>query len=483
MQAADLALIGLAVMGQNLVLNLEEHGYRVAVYNRTPGRVAEFLARQARGTRVVGAESLEELVALLPRPRRILLMVQAGAAVDEMIEQLLPLLEEGDLLIDGGNSNYRDTARRLAALESRGLHYLGVGISGGEEGARHGPSLMPGGSPEAWPLVRDLFQALAARAQDGTPCCAWMGEGGAGHFVKMVHNGIEYGEMQLLAEAYDLMRSQARMAPPAIAEVFARWDSGRLKSYLVEITGRILACREPDGHPLVDRILDAAGQKGTGRWTAEAALELGVPLTLLTEAVEARTLSALRDERLRASQVLQGPLPGEGPQEDPQDFLEDLEQALYSSRLVAYAQGFMLLRAASRDFGWRLDFGSLARVWRAGCIIRSAFLDRIHEAFARQPDLENLLFDPSLAEQVGAGQAAWRRVVAGAVLSGVPVPAMASGLAFYDGYRNGRLPANLIQAQRDYFGAHTYERTDHPRGQRFHTDWTGHGGTARPGQA
>ena len=469
---ADIALIGLAVMGQNLVLNMNDRGFQVAVYNRTPSKVTDFLEGPARGTHVAGATSLEELVGLLNRPRRIMFMVRAGTAVDELIEKLLPLLDDGDILIDGGNSHFQDTERRVAALRQRGIHFLGMGVSGGEEGARHGPSLMPGGSPEAWPAVQDLFQAIAARVSDGSPCCDWMGDGGAGHFVKMVHNGIEYGDMQLIAEAYDLMRNLAGMAPDAIGEVFQGWNQGPLKSYLVEITAEILHRRDADGSFLIDAILDAAGQKGTGKWTAINALELGTPLTLIAEAVWARSLSALHEERQHASRLLQGPKPG-GPGVSVDEFLEDLQKALYASKILSYAQGYMLLRSADREFNWNLNLGGIALVWRAGCIIRSAFLDRIHAAFTRQADLENLLVDSDFREEVGAAQGAWRRTVGRAVQAGIPVPAMASGLAFYDGYRRERLPANLIQAQRDYFGAHTYERVDRPRGRFFHTDWAG----------
>lgn len=469
---ADIALIGLAVMGQNLVLNMNDRGFQVAVYNRTPSKVTDFLEGPARGTRVAGATSLEELVGLLNRPRRIMFMVRAGTAVDELIEKLLPLLDDGDILIDGGNSHFQDTERRVAALRQRGIHFLGMGVSGGEEGARHGPSLMPGGSPEAWPAVQDLFQAIAARVSDGSPCCDWMGDGGAGHFVKMVHNGIEYGDMQLIAEAYDLMRNLAGMAPDAIGKVFQGWNQGPLKSYLVEITAEILHRRDADGSFLIDAILDAAGQKGTGKWTAINALELGTPLTLIAEAVWARSLSALHEERQHASRLLQGPKPG-GPGVSVDEFLEDLQKALYASKILSYAQGYMLLRSADREFNWNLNLGGIALVWRAGCIIRSAFLDRIHAAFTRQADLENLLVDSDFREEVGAAQGAWRRTVGRAVQAGIPVPAMASGLAFYDGYRRERLPANLIQAQRDYFGAHTYERVDRPRGRFFHTDWAG----------
>ncbi len=478
---ADIALIGLAVMGQNLVLNLDDHGYTVAVYNRTPDRVAGFLAGAARGTRVLGAGSLEELVRLLKRPRKILFMVKAGQAVDDMIAQLVPLLEEGDILIDGGNSNYLDTQRRVTALEPGGLRFVGMGVSGGEEGARRGPSLMPGGSAAAWPEIQDVLRAIAAKVADGTPCCDWMGSGGAGHFVKMVHNGIEYGDMQLIAEAYDLMLNLTRMSPQSIGRVFADWNSGRLDSYLVEITSHILQHTDDRGEPLIDRILDSAGQKGTGKWTAMNALDLGIPLTLIAEAVQARSLSALRDERGRASSVLSGPdtPPAIVVQREP--FLGDLEQALFSSKIVSYAQGYMLLRMADQEYGWDLNPGGIALVWRAGCIIRSAFLDRIQEAFQEHPALENLLLAPFFRDQVNRAQEGWRRVVARAVEAGVPVPAMASGLAFYDGYRRARSPANLIQAQRDYFGAHTYERIDRARGEYFHTDWTGQGGSATAG--
>ncbi len=469
---ADIALIGLAVMGQNLVLNLDDRGFRVAVYNRTLSKVTDFLEGPARGTRVLGATSLEELVGMLSRPRRIMFMVRAGTAVDELIGQLLPLLEEGDILIDGGNSHFQDTQRRVTELLRQGIHFLGMGVSGGEEGARHGPSLMPGGSSAAWPAVQEIFQAIAARAEGGSPCCEWMGEGGAGHFVKMVHNGIEYGDMQLIAEAYDLMRNLAGLAPDAIAEVFRVWNQGPLNSYLIGITAEILRHKESGGGFLIDSILDAAGQKGTGRWTAANALDLGVPLTLIAEAVWARSLSGLREERLTASSLLQGPK-SPTPGISAETFLEGLEKALLASKILSYAQGYMLLRAADREFGWGLNLGGIALVWRAGCIIRSAFLDRIHGAFKRRADLENLLLDADFRQEIGAAQDSWRRIVAQAVQAGIPVPAMASGLAFYDGYRRERLPASLIQAQRDYFGAHTYERVDRPRGQFFHTDWSG----------
>jgi 6-phosphogluconate dehydrogenase len=482
-QKADIGLIGLAVMGQNLVLNMNDRGFRVAVFNRTTGVVDGFLAGSARGTGIVGARSLEELVGALERPRRVMLLVKAGRPVDDFIERLIPLLEAGDIIIDGGNSNYNDTMRRAAQVESEGLLYIGTGVSGGEEGARHGPSIMPGGSPAAWPHVRPIFQAIAAKVEDGSPCCDWVGENGAGHFVKMVHNGIEYGDMQLICEAYQLMKDGLGLDHDRMHRVFAEWNEGALDSYLIEISRDILGFRDERGEPLLEKILDSAGQKGTGKWTAVSALEMGIPLTLIAEAVLARFLSALKDERVAASQVLSGPeISFEG---DAEGFVEDLRQALYAAKIVSYAQGYMLMRAAAAEYGWTLNNGGIALMWRGGCIIRSAFLGRIKEAFDRDPGLSNLLLDPYFAGQVQAAQAAWRRVVAQAVALGVPVPAMASALSFFDGYRSGRLPANLLQAQRDYFGAHTYERVDRPRGEFFHTDWTGRGGdvTARTYQA
>jgi 6-phosphogluconate dehydrogenase len=480
MEKADIGLVGLAVMGQNLVLNMDEHGFTVAVFNRTVSKVDQFLAQSAKGTRVVGAHSLEELISLLKKPHRVMLMVKAGRAVDELIDQLLPLLEPGDLIIDGGNSNFLDTIRRTAYVESKGLLFLGVGISGGEEGARHGPSILPGGSKAAWPLIRPVFQAMAAkvRRDDGgeEPCCDWVGDNGAGHYVKMVHNGIEYGDMQLVCEAYHLMREGLGLDADAMSGVFAGWNEGKLNSYLIEITRDILAFRDADGRPLLEKILDTAGQKGTGRWAGVSALELGIPLTMITEAVLARSLSMLKEERTAASRHLTGPdarIPGPA-----RDFVADLGEAVYASKIISYAQGYMLMRAAAREYGWALDYGGIAMMWRGGCIIRSAFLGKIKEAFGRNPGLENLLLDPHFSAQMDSAQSAWRRVVAEAVLRGIPVPAMSSALAFYDSYRRAWLPANLLQAQRDYFGAHTYERTDRPRGQFFHTDWTGHGGDA-----
>ena len=483
MAKADIGLIGLAVMGQNLVLNMNDHGFKVAVFNRTTSVVDEFLEGGAKGTEIVGTHSLEELVGALETPRRVMLLVKAGRPVDDFIERLIPLLDKGDIIIDGGNSNYNDTIRRAAHVESKGLLYIGTGVSGGEEGARHGPSIMPGGSPAAWPHLKPIFQAISAKVEDGSPCCEWVGENGAGHFVKMVHNGIEYGDMQLICEAYQLMHEGLGLDHDRMHEVFAEWNEGELDSYLVEITRDILGFKDEQGDPVVEKILDTAGQKGTGKWTAVSALDMGVPLTLIAEAVLARFLSALKDERVEAAAVLSGPDASfEG---DIGAFIDDLRQALYAAKIVSYAQGYMLMRAAAEAYGWNLNNGGIALMWRGGCIIRSAFLGKIKEAFDRNPNLRNLLLDPFFKEQIENAQASWRRVVSRAVQLGVPAPAMASGLAFFDGYRSGRLPANLLQAQRDYFGAHTYERVDRPRGEFFHTDWTGHGGdvTARTYQA
>jgi 6-phosphogluconate dehydrogenase len=476
---ADIGLIGLAVMGQNLILNMDDHAFTVAAFNRTVSRVDEFINGNAKGTNVIGTHSIEELVSALKRPRRVMLMVKAGQPVDDFIEKLIPHLEEGDIIIDGGNSNYRDTMRRTEYVESKGLLYIGTGVSGGEEGARHGPSLMPGGSPQAWPHVKNILQSIAAKVADGVPCCDWVGENGAGHFVKMVHNGIEYGDMQLICEAYHLMHSVLDMNSEEMSQVFTEWNKGKLDSYLIEITRDILAFKDKDGEPLVENILDAAGQKGTGKWTAVSALEMGIPLTLIAEAVLARFLSALKEERVAASKVLTGPTPRfDG---DKQTFINDIQDALYASKIVSYTQGYMLLRAAAAEYNWNLNYGGIALMWRGGCIIRAAFLDKIKRAFDQNPDLTNLLLDPYFREQVEWTQAAWRRVVAKAVEMGIPVPAMSSALAFYDGYRHERLSANLLQAQRDYFGAHTYERVDKPRGEFFHTNWTGQGGDVTSG--
>jgi 6-phosphogluconate dehydrogenase len=469
----------MAVMGQNLALNMDDHGFKVAVFNRTVSRVDDFIAGNARGTEIVGTHSIEELVSVLKRPRRVMLMIKAGQPVDDFIGQLLPHLEEGDIIIDGGNSNYQDTMRRTEYVESKGMLYIGTGISGGEEGARHGPSIMPGGSPEAWPHVKPILQAVSAKVEDGTPCCDWVGENGAGHFVKMVHNGIEYGDMQLICESYYTMKHALGMSADQMHQVFARWNEGKLDSYLIQITRDILTFKDEDGSPLVEKILDTAGQKGTGKWTAMSALDMGIPLTLITEAVLARFLSALKEERVEASQVLCGPeLAFEG---DEEAFVDDLHDALYASKIISYTQGYMLLRAAAEEYNWNLNYGGIALMWRGGCIIRSAFLGKIKEAFDKDPQLSNLLLDSYFRGEVDAAQPAWRRVVAEAVALGLPVPAMSSALAFYDGYRRGRLPANLLQAQRDYFGAHTYERVDKPRGQFFHTDWIGSGGDVTSG--
>ena len=469
---ADIGLIGLAVMGQNLVLNMNDHGYTVAVYNRTVSRVDEFVNGPARGTRVVGVRSLEEMAALLKPPRKIMLMVKAGKAVDEFIEHLLPYLEPGDLIIDGGNSHFLDTMRRAQWLKDRGLLFIGTGISGGEEGARSGPSIMPGGTPEAWPLVKDMFQNIAAKTSDGSPCCDWVGENGAGHYVKMIHNGIEYGDMQLIAEAYHMMRDGLRLSHADMHRVFSAWNKGDLQSYLIEITGDIMAVTDADGRPLVEKILDAAGQKGTGKWTGINSLDLGIPVTLITEAVYARSLSALKDERVAAAKILKGP---RGKfRKETRPFVENIHRALLAAKIVSYAQGFMLMREAAREYHWRLDFGGIALMWRSGCIIRSAFLERIKEAFDRKPDLAHLLLDEYFRGIIQKCQASWRRVVMEALRLGIPVPALSASLAFFDGYRCERLPANLIQAQRDYFGAHTYERLDQPRGTFFHTQWQTH---------
>jgi 6-phosphogluconate dehydrogenase len=475
----DIGLIGLAVMGQNLVLNMNDHGYRVAVYNRTLQKVDDFINGPAGGRTIQGTHSLEELVGTLKRPRRVMLMVKAGQPVDDFIEKLLPLLEPGDIIIDGGNSNFEDSIRRTSYLESRGLYFIGTGISGGEEGARHGPSIMPGGSPQAWPHLKPIFQSIAAKVDDGSPCCDWVGENGAGHFVKMVHNGIEYGDMQLISETYHMMHRGLGLGYDQLHEIFAEWNRGKLNSYLIEITSDIMAFKDADGSPLVDKILDSAGQKGTGRWTVASALEAGIPLTLIAEAVLARSLSALKDERLEAARLLKGP--AESFQGDAQTFVADLQQSLYASKIISYTQGYMLMRAAAREHSWNLNYGGIALMWSGGCIIRSVFLGEIKTAYQRNPDLDNLLLDSYFRDEVEAAQPAWRRVVAQAVQLGIPVPAMSSALAFYDGYRHARLPANLIQAQRDYFGAHTYERLDQPRDKFFHTNWTGTGGQTTAG--
>jgi 6-phosphogluconate dehydrogenase len=475
MSKADIGLIGLAVMGENLVLNMASHNYQVAVYNRTTSKVDEFINGRGAGKPIIGTYSIEELCSKLERPRRVMIMVKAGAVVDRVIESLLPYLEPGDIVIDGGNSQYQDSIRRTGELGEKGLLFIGTGVSGGEEGALKGPSIMPGGNPEAWPHIKPIFQAIAAKTEHGEPCCEWVGRGGAGHFVKMVHNGIEYGDMQMICETYQMMKDGLGMSNENMHEVFERWNEGVLDSYLVEITRDILGYRDETGKPTLDLILDTAGQKGTGKWTVNAALDAGQPLTAIAEAVFSRCLSALKEERLKASQILAGPEPVfEG---NRQALVDDLEQALYASKIVSYAQGYQLMRAMSDEMEWGLNYGAVALMWRGGCIIRSRFLGNIRDAFENNPELDNLLLDDFFREAVRKAQGAWRRVVATAATLGVPMPAISSALAYYDGYRCGRTSANLLQAQRDYFGAHTYERIDKPRGEFFHTNWTGRGGT------
>jgi 6-phosphogluconate dehydrogenase len=471
----DIGLIGLAVMGQNLVLNMNDHGFKVAVFNRTVSKVDDFIADEAKGTNVVGAHSIEELASLLKRPRRVMLMVKAGDTVDQMIDHILPVLEPGDIIIDGGNSLFTDSNRRTKALAEKGILFVGTGVSGGEEGARNGPSIMPGGNPAAWPHVKDIFQSIAAKVEDGTPCCDWVGEDGAGHYVKMVHNGIEYGDMQLICEAYDLLQRGFGLSADELHTVFADWNTGELDSYLIEISSHIFAKKDEDGAPIVDKILDTAGQKGTGKWTVFSALDLGQPVTLIGESVFARCLSALKDERVNASKILTGPRTTL-PTSDRAAFIEEVRCALYCSKIISYAQGYMLLKAAAKEHGWNLNMGGIALMWRGGCIIRSRFLGKIKEAFDKNPALENLLLDSFFSDALNRYQGLWRNAVVQAVQLGIPTPAFSTALAFFDGYRTARLPANLLQAQRDYFGAHTYERIDQPRGKFFHTNWTGRGG-------
>ena len=478
MKKADIGLIGLAVMGENLAMNMESKGFTVAVYNRSTEKVDAFLAGRAAGRNFIGCHSPEELVQALSKPRKIFMMVKAGAAVDALIEQILPLLEEGDILIDGGNSHYPDTMRRTATLESKGLLYVGCGVSGGEEGALKGPSMMPGGSPAAWEHVKPIFQAICAKVEDGSPCCDWVGENGAGHFVKMVHNGIEYGDMQLICEAYQLMRDGLGMTSDEMGEVFADWNRTELDSYLIGITADILRHRE-NGEITVEKILDRAGQKGTGKWTSITALDEGVPLTLISEAVFARCLSAQKDERVQAAALYARQIPAFSG--DRAAVLESLRMALYASKIVSYAQGYALMRTAAKTHGWNLNYGGIALMWRGGCIIRSVFLGKIKEAFDKNPALENLLLDEYFCRTLKELIPAWREVVALAVKTGIPMPAFSSALSWFDGYTSASLPANLLQAQRDYFGAHTYERIDAPRGQMFHTNWTGHGGSTAAG--
>lgn len=472
---ADIGLIGLAVMGENIVMNMESKGFTVAVYNRTVSKVDDFVNGRAKGLNIIGTHSLKELADSLAKPRKVMMLVKAGNPVDDYIEQLLGVLEPGDVIIDGGNSHFPDTIRRTAYVESKGLLYVGTGVSGGEEGALKGPSMMPGGSPEAWPLVKPIFQSICAKVEDGTPCCDWVGSNGAGHFVKMVHNGIEYGDMQLICEAYQLMKDMLGMSADEMHEVFAQWNKTELDSYLIQITSEILARKDEDGHPLVDKILDTAGQKGTGKWTAISALDEGVPLTLIGEAVFARCLSAMKAQRVEAYNAFgieRGRYEG-----DKAAMVEDIRKALLASKIISYAQGYVLMESAAKTYGWDLNYGSIALLWRGGCIIRSTFLGKIKEAFDRNPELSNLLLDPYFKDTVKALVPSWRKVVANATLCGIPVPTFSSALSYFDGYTSSRLPANLLQAQRDYFGAHTYERVDSERGRFFHTNWTGEGGS------
>jgi len=474
MAKADIGLIGLAVMGENLILNMESKGFTVACFNRTVSKVDNFINGRAKGKNIIGCHSVEELAKNLKSPRKIMFLVKAGAAVDSFIDMVLPHIEDGDIIIDGGNSHFPDTIRRTEYVESKGKLYIGTGVSGGEEGALLGPSIMPGGSPGAWEHVGPIFQAVCAQTEDGEPCCDWVGENGAGHFVKMVHNGIEYGDMQMICETYQMMKEGLGLSNQEMHESFTEWNEGELDSYLIEITRDILGYKDEDGNEVIDLILDTAGQKGTGKWTAIEALNLGQPLTLIGEAVFARCLSALKEERVAASKVLSGPK--QKFSGDKKAFVNDLRQALYASKIVSYAQGYQLMRAAAAEHKWNLNYGGIALMWRGGCIIRSVFLGKIKEAFDKNPDLTNLLLDPFFKDAVEKAQPAWRNVVTTAVQMGIPIPTTSSALAFYDGYRNERLPANLLQAQRDYFGAHTYERVDKPRGEFFHTNWTGRGG-------
>jgi 6-phosphogluconate dehydrogenase len=482
---ADIALIGLAVMGQNLILNMNDHGFTVVAYNRTVEKVDHFLANEAKGTKVLGAHSIQEMVAQLKKPRRVMMLVKAGKPVDEFIEQLLPHLEAGDIIIDGGNSLFQDTTRRQKYVESKGLLYIGTGVSGGEEGARHGPSIMPGGSPKAWPYVKEIFQSVSAKVESNVPCCDWVGEEGAGHYVKMVHNGIEYGDIQLICEAYNIMKNGLGMSADEMHQIFAEWNKSELDSYLIEITRDILAKKDDDGSPLVDKILDTAGQKGTGKWTVINSQDLGIPITLMAEAVYSRCVSALKDERMKASRKLKGPRPALGSiasnSEKKKAFIEDIRLALYASKIVSYAQGYMLMRAASAEYKWNLNYGGIALMWRGGCIIRSRFLGKIKDAYDNNPKLMNLMLDDYFRGEIKKAQKSWRNIVATAAKRGIPMPAFSTALAFYDQYRSAVLPANLLQAQRDYFGAHTYERVDKPRGEFFHTNWTGRGGVTASG--
>ena len=474
MSKADVAVVGLAVMGENLILNMESKGFTVACYNRTVAKVDKFVAGRAKGKNIIGYHSVEALCANLAKPRKVMMMVKAGKPVDDFIDEVLPFLEDGDIIIDGGNSHFPDTIRRCKYIESKGKLFIGTGVSGGEEGALKGPSIMPGGSPAAWEAVKPIFQSICARTEDGEPCCDWVGEGGAGQFVKMVHNGIEYGDMQMICEIYQMMKEGLGLSNEEMCDVFGKWNTKELESYLVEITRDILGYKDEDGQATIDFILDTAGQKGTGKWTAVAALDLGQPLTLIGEAVFARCLSALKEERVEAAKILKGPSTAFSG--DKIAFLDDLKFALYASKIISYAQGYQLMRAAAEENGWKLNNGGIALMWRGGCIIRSVFLDNIKDAFDKDPDLVNLLLDPFFASAIDKAQASWRRVLIKSVELGIPMPAISAALAYYDGYRSARLPANLLQAQRDYFGAHTYERIDKPRGVFSHTNWTGRGG-------
>lgn len=471
---ADIGLIGLAVMGQNLVLNMNDHGYTVAVFNRTTSKVDDFLKGPAKGTKVVGAHSIKEFVQAIKKPRKIMMMIRAGSFVDDVIAELLPFLDKGDIIIDGGNSHYPDSERRCKGLKEKGILFIGTGISGGEEGARHGPSIMPGGNPEAWPPVKPIFQAIAAKSEEGEPCCDWVGEGGAGHYVKMVHNGIEYGDMQIICEAYQLLSSKLGLKADELQKIFSEWNKGELNSYLIEITSQIFGFKDKDGKPLVEKVLDVAGQKGTGKWTGISALDLGVPVTLIGEAVFARCLSALKDQRVEVSKHFKQP--EKSFKGDRKQLADDIRLALYASKIISYVQGFMLMRAAAAEMGWNLQYGSIALMWRGGCIIRSRFLGKIKQAFEKKPDLQSLLLDEFFKGEILKAEEGWRRTVCHAAEFGVPSPCFSTSLAFFDGYRSSHLPANLLQAQRDFFGAHTYERVDQPRGKFFHTNWTGTGG-------
>jgi len=475
-KVADIGLIGLAVMGKNLILNIESRGYCVSCFNRTVSKIDDFLANKAKNKNIIGSHSLEEFVSSIKRPRKVMIMVRAGKAVDSVIDALIPLLEEGDVIIDGGNSKYQDTIRREENLSNKGLLFVGAGVSGGEEGALHGPSIMPGGNSKAWAEIKEIFQAISAKVDGDVPCCKWMGSGGAGHFVKMVHNGIEYGDMQLICEAYHLMSSALKMSAEDIGKVFKEWNNGDLNSYLIEITSEILQKKdEVSGQTAIDVILDVAGQKGTGKWTSQAGFDLGVPIPQIAEAVFARCLSAIKDERIAASKLLKGPTINFDMAEQ-KAILEDLKQAVYVSKICSYAQGFQLLRAASGEFNWSLNYGNIASVWRGGCIIRAHFLNKIKVAYEKEHELPNILLNEYFREIVNVSQNSLRRIVKCAVDFGIPIPTLASALSYYDAYRCKKLPANLLQAQRDYFGAHMYERVDKPRGKYFHTDWTGEGG-------